>query len=61
MNDFITALGLVLVLEGVPYFLSPNKMRMWVIQVAKLPDDTLRKTGFVMMAIGLLVVYLVRS
>ncbi|MBF0358125.1 MAG: DUF2065 domain-containing protein [Magnetococcales bacterium] len=61
MNDFLTALGLVLVLEGVPYFLSPNKMRMWVIQVAKLPDETLRKTGFIMMAIGLLVVYLVRS
>jgi uncharacterized protein len=61
MNDFLTALGLVLVLEGVPYFLAPNKMRDWVVQVAQLPDETLRKTGFVLMFIGMLVVYLVRS
>ncbi|MBF0194587.1 MAG: DUF2065 domain-containing protein [Magnetococcales bacterium] len=61
MNDFITALGLLLVLEGVPYFLSPSKMRIWVIQVAKLPDDTLRKTGLVMMMLGLFVIYLVRT
>jgi uncharacterized protein len=61
MNDFITALGLLLVLEGVPYFLAPSKMRLWIIQVAKMPDDTLRKTGFVMMLLGLFVVYLVRT
>ncbi len=61
MNDFLTALGLVLVLEGVPYFLAPHRMREWVVQVAKLPDETLRKTGFILMLLGLLVVYLVRS
>jgi uncharacterized protein len=61
MDDFLTALGLVMVLEGVPYFLAPDRMREWVIQVAKLPDQILRKTGLVLMAIGLLIVYLVRS
>jgi uncharacterized protein len=61
MNDFITALGLLLVLEGAPYFLAPSKMRIWVIQVAKLPDDTLRRTGLIMMMLGLFVVYLVRT
>ena len=61
MNDFLTALGLVLILEGMPYFLAPNQMREWVVQVAKLPETTLRKTGFVLMLFGLLMVYLVRS
>ena len=61
MNDFITALGLLLVLEGVPYFLAPSKMRIWVLQIARLPDDTLRRTGLIMMMLGLFVVYLVRT
>ena len=61
MNDFLTALGLVLVLEGMPYFLAPDRMREWVIQVAKLPDSVLRKTGLVLMLLGLLTIYLVRS
>ncbi|MBF0382390.1 MAG: DUF2065 domain-containing protein [Magnetococcales bacterium] len=61
MNDFLTAVGLLLMLEGVPYFLAPGKMRVWVIQIAKLPDNTLRKTGFIMMMLGLFVVYLVRT
>jgi uncharacterized protein len=61
MNDFLTALGLVLVLEGMPYFLAPDRMREWVIQVAKLPDGVLRKTGLVLMLLGLLTIYLVRS
>ncbi|MBF0446843.1 MAG: DUF2065 domain-containing protein [Magnetococcales bacterium] len=61
MNDFLTALGLVLILEGVPYFLAPTKMRLWVVQIVKLPDTALRKTGLTLMILGLLMVYMVRS
>ncbi|MBF0448967.1 MAG: DUF2065 domain-containing protein [Magnetococcales bacterium] len=61
MNDFLTALGLVLILEGVPYFLAPTKMRAWVVQIVKLPNTALRKTGLTLMILGLLMVYMVRS
>ncbi|MBF0184054.1 MAG: DUF2065 domain-containing protein [Magnetococcales bacterium] len=61
MNDFLTALGLVMILEGIPYFALPDRMRRLVIHIAELPDSFLRRTGFLMMCLGLLVIYLVRS
>ncbi|MBF0270564.1 MAG: DUF2065 domain-containing protein [Magnetococcales bacterium] len=61
MRDFLSALGLVLILEGVPYFLAPGRMRQWVASITELPDSMLRRTGFFLMALGLLVVYLARG
>lgn len=61
MKDLLSALGLVLVIEGIPYFLAPDKMRQWVVKVAELPDGALRQTGFLLMMLGLLVVWLVRG
>lgn len=61
MKDFLSAMGLVLILEGIPYFIAPARMRQWVITIADLPDTLLRRTGFVLMLLGLLVVYLVRG
>ncbi|MBF0369204.1 MAG: DUF2065 domain-containing protein [Magnetococcales bacterium] len=61
MTDFITALGLVLILEGIPYFLAPGQMRQWVIKIAELPDHLLQRTGFALMFLGLVVVYLARG
>lgn len=61
MNDFLTAMGLVLILEGIPYFAAPDRMRRLVAQIAELPDAFLRRTGLVLMVLGLLVVYMVRG
>ncbi|MBF0459819.1 MAG: DUF2065 domain-containing protein [Magnetococcales bacterium] len=61
MNDFLTAIGLVMILEGIPYFAVPEQMRRMVIHVAELPDGFLRKTGLVLMCAGLLLVYWVRG
>lgn len=61
MNDFLAAIGLVLILEGLPYFAAPERMRRMVVHIAEMPDAFLRKTGLVLMLFGLLVVYLVRG
>nr|CRH05317.1 Conserved protein of unknown function [Candidatus Magnetococcus massalia] len=61
MDDLMTALGLVMIIEGAPYFLAPLKMRGWILRMAELPDGMLRQTGLAMMIMGLLVVYLVRG
>lgn len=61
MQDFLTALGLVMILEGIPYFIAPQQMRQWVVKIAEMPDNLLRPTGFVLMAIGLLTIYWVRG
>ncbi len=61
MDDFITAVGLVMILEGLPYFAAPERMRKMVMRIGELSDAFLRKTGLVLMVLGLFVVYLVRG
>jgi uncharacterized protein YjeT (DUF2065 family) len=61
MKYFLCVLGLVMVVEGLPYFASPAKMRNWISRLAEMSDSTLRSTGFVLMALGLVLIYLGRS
>ena len=51
----------MMIMEGIPYFIAPDKMRYWIMKVAELPDEALRRTGLVLMGVGLVVVYMVRS
>ena len=57
-DDFIRAIALVLVIEGMMPFLSPDGWRQAMQQAARLSDGTLRKIGFASMMIGVLVLYL---
>lgn len=61
MSDFIVALGLLAVIEGVLYAASPAMMRKAIRQVLDLPDSTIRMGGLVAMAIGVIIVWLVRG
>jgi uncharacterized protein len=60
MDYFLSVLGLVMIFEGVPYFLSPVKMKTWIRQMLTLPDSALRSFGAVLMVAGLVLVYLGR-
>lgn len=60
MRDFLDAVGLVLVLEGVLYGLLPNFARKLAEQVKTLPEPTLRIAGLVSVAAGVGIVWLVR-
>lgn len=59
-NDLVTALALLLVLEGILPFISPDSMRRTLVQVVQLDDRTLRTIGLVAMLIGLGILALVR-
>jgi uncharacterized protein YjeT (DUF2065 family) len=61
MHDFITAIGLVLVLEGLSYAAFPKAMRAAIVQAGKLPDGILRRYGLIAAVLGLVVVYLERG
>jgi len=61
MNDLWAALGLVLVLEGAAYALFPAKMTDMMRQIPDIPVAVLRIMGIVAVAIGWLVVWLVRG
>lgn len=60
MDFFLCVIGMVLVVEGMPYFAIPDKMRHWVKALFEMPDRSLRVFGFFMMLGGLLLVYLGR-
>jgi len=60
MNDFLSALALVLVIEGIMPFLSPQSMRRWLFYAVQQNDKTLRMTGLVAMLAGVILLYLVR-
>ena len=52
-----TALGLVLVIEGLMPFLSPGTWRQTMEQVLRLKDGEVRFVGLISIAIGLCLVW----
>lgn len=59
-NDLWVAMALMLVLEGIVPFLSPDAMRRMLIAVAQMDNRALRTAGFVSMLTGVGLLYLVR-
>ena len=59
-QELITAVALVLVIEGMLPFLSPNLLRRMMFQVVQQNNRTLRLTGLVTMLAGVILLYLVR-
>ena len=58
MKLLVTLVGLVLVLEGLPYAAFPESMRKWLRQLSDMPPKVLRVMGFLAMGAGLLLCYL---
>ena len=61
MTDFIAALGLVLVIEGVIYGGFPNLARRLASQVIDSPENMLRIGGLLAIAAGVGIVWLSRG
>ncbi len=60
MELLLCVLGMVLVLEGLPYFGFPEKMKAMMSFIQQQDDSTLRIMGGSMMVLGLLIVLLAR-
>ena len=60
-TEILTALALVLVIEGMVPFVGPRKYREIVAQMAQLSDNHLRTVGLVIMLIGLVLLFVVRG
>lgn len=61
MDFFLCVIGMVMILEGLPYFAFPERMKDWVQKVVEMPESTLRTMGMVLIGVGLLFVYFGRS
>lgn len=61
MIDFVAAIGLVLVVEGLVYGGFPGLAKRLASEVLATPENTLRMAGLVAIALGVGVVWLVRG
>ncbi|SDU31317.1 DUF2065 domain-containing protein [Desulfobacula phenolica] len=59
MKFFLCVIGMVMIVEGLPYFAFPGKMKEMVQVIIGLDEMNLRKFGFVLMLAGLCIVYFV--
>jgi uncharacterized protein len=60
MEFFLCVLGMVLVVEGLPYFAFPEKMKALMKMMHEQDDTTLRIVGGTLLVLGLLIVFLAR-
>ncbi len=58
-SEFLTALALVFILEGIIPFLNPEGMRKMLVMAMQLDDKTLRFVGLSSMIAGLILLYIV--
>ena len=58
MKFFFCVIGRVMIIEGLPYFAFPGKMKEMVQMMISLENEKLRKFGLVLMIAGLSIVYL---
>ncbi len=61
MSDFLAAVGLVMVFEGLVYGGFPRLAKRLAADVLDMPENTLRTVGMLVIAGGVAVVWLVRG
>ena len=59
-NDLLTAVALLLIIEGVMPFLNPPGLRKALLSLSQLSDGVLRFGGLTCMVVGCLLLYAVR-
>jgi uncharacterized protein YjeT (DUF2065 family) len=57
LRYFLCVIGMVLVLEGIPYFAFPEKVKSLYMKIQEIADVNLRVLGFLAIVFGLLLVY----
>jgi uncharacterized protein len=59
-QDLVTAVALLLVLEGIVPFLNPDGLRRALQMLTQMSDSALRFAGLTSMVIGCLLLYVIR-
>ncbi len=53
-------MGMVFIIEGLPYFAFPERIKAYLMKLMEVPDTTLRIMGFLSIVAGLIMVYIGR-
>ena len=61
MKLLILLLGLVFIIEGMPYVAAPEAMQNWLKKLSEMQPGQLRVAGLVAMGIGLLICFVVQK
>jgi uncharacterized protein len=61
MSDFLVAVGLVFAIEGILFAAFPALTKRALAHVMETPDNVLRMMGIASAAIGVVIVWLIRS
>lgn len=61
MEDFLAALGLVFIIEGLVFAAFPTHAKRAMASVMETPEGSLRLIGLGSAVVGLIVVWLVRG
>jgi hypothetical protein len=61
MKLLILLIGMVLILEGLPYAAAPEAMQEWLKKLSEMPVRQLRSVGFLAMAVGLIICWIVQK
>jgi hypothetical protein len=61
MKLLMLLIGLVLILEGLPYVAAPEAMQEWLKKLSGISPDRLRSVGLIAMAVGILIIFVVQK
>jgi len=61
MKLLILLIGMVLVLEGLPYVAAPEAMQSWLKKISEVKPSQLRIMGAVAMVVGLSICYVIQK
>lgn len=61
MKLLILLVGMVLILEGLPYVAAPEAMREWLAKLSEMDPKTLRVIGLSAMTVGLIICWVVQK
>ena len=61
MSNFVAAIGLVFVIEGLLYAAAPNRFKSMITAMESIPAEKLRILGVMSIALGVAIVWFARS
>jgi uncharacterized protein YjeT (DUF2065 family) len=61
MDYFLSVLGMVLVIEALPYIAFPGQLKKYVQMILAMPERNLQIIGLIMAFSGLALVYVARG
>jgi len=61
MKDLISALGLLLFIEGLFFAIFPTRIKNMLKILEKVPENKLRSTGVFFLILGFLVVWYIKN